>query len=237
MNYGICTYTLIPMRSQPEESAEMLSQLLYGESYLILEKNAKWLHIRTTFDQYEAWIDAKLHTPATSEELQSRKANHHIASNTFTYLNGMPLVAGSELPGQGEPIPQTSTQLLSFGQDFLNAPYLWGGRTILGIDCSGLTQLLFKLIGQAIPRDASQQVKIGETIEFLSAAQEGDLAFFDNPEGQITHVGLLLNNQTILHASGRVRTDKIDHQGIFNADTQTYSHQLRVIKRILKQTL
>ena len=117
---------------------------------------------------------------------------------------------------------------------YINAPYLWGGRSPFGIDCSGFTQLVYKIAGKKLPRDAYQQAEIGQTLSFVEEAQSGDLAFFDNEEGSIVHVGILLQDNEIIHASGKVRIDKIDHQGIFNVDTKRYSHKLRLIKKILK---
>ena len=117
---------------------------------------------------------------------------------------------------------------------YVNAPYLWGGRSPFGIDCSGFTQLVYKIGGKKLPRDAYQQAEIGQTLSFVEEAENGDLAFFDNEEGSIIHVGILLGENEIIHSSGKVRIDKIDHQGIFNVDTKKYSHKLRLIKKILK---
>ncbi|MFM7813326.1 MAG: C40 family peptidase [Flavobacteriales bacterium] len=119
---------------------------------------------------------------------------------------------------------------------YLGAPYLWGGRTILGIDCSGFSQVVYRILGQSIPRDAWQQAGLGEEVSFVDEAQPGDLAFFDNAEGKIIHVGLILDrledSLRIIHASGMVRIDTLDHQGIFNQETGEYSHNLRIIKRL-----
>lgn len=122
--------------------------------------------------------------------------------------------------------------ILTTANHFLNAPYLWGGRSLFGIDCSGFTQVVFKIHGKKLNRDASQQAKQGETVAFRSAALGGDLAFFDNEEGRITHVGIMLNNDQIIHASGKVRIDLIDDHGIIHKETGRYSHKLRIIKRI-----
>jgi cell wall-associated NlpC family hydrolase len=118
-------------------------------------------------------------------------------------------------------------------ESFVNSPYLWGGRSPYGIDCSGLIQVIFKMIGEKLPRDASQQVTRGETVNFMNLTQVGDLAFFDDEEGNIVHVGMILPENRIVHSSGFVKIDRIDQQGIYNIETKRYSHKLRVIKRIL----
>ena len=117
---------------------------------------------------------------------------------------------------------------------FLNSPYLWGGRTPFGIDCSGFVQIAARLSGISLPRDTQEQAEEGEIINLISEAKPGDLAFFDNIDGRIIHVGIILENGQIIHASGKVRIDTIDHQGIFNEESKKYSHQLRVIKRIIQ---
>ena len=114
---------------------------------------------------------------------------------------------------------------------YLNAPYLWGGKTPFGIDCSGLTQMVYKLNGYKLPRDASQQATEGEPLSFIEESEPGDLAFFDNDEGNIIHVGLIMENNYIIHASGKVRIDRLDHLGIYNAETNRHTHKLRVIKK------
>ena len=115
---------------------------------------------------------------------------------------------------------------------YLNAPYLWGGRSPLGIDCSGFTQMVYRLQGINLPRDAYQQAEVGTTLSFIEESDPGDLAFFDNNEGKITHVGIILEENHIIHASGKVRIDRIDQQGIFNTEIGTHTHKLRLIKSI-----
>ena len=116
---------------------------------------------------------------------------------------------------------------------YLNAPYLWGGKTPFGIDCSGFTQMVYKLNGYSLLRDASQQATQGEALSFIEESEAGDLAFFDNDEGVITHVGIIMEDNYIIHSSGKVRIDRLDHLGIFNPDTQRHTHKLRVIKKYI----
>ncbi len=247
--FGICLQALIPIRSNPAESAEMVTQLLFGETYTVLQKNENWIEVKITSDQYTGWLDAKLFEAIDYDYINKPK---HILKQVFTEItiNNIPMLipAGSEIPvgkndytiGLKHIVHKTKptqeafnkNQIISLAKYFLNAPYLWGGKNMMGIDCSGLTQICFKTIGIQLPRDASQQIKLGETIGFISESQTGDLAFFDNEEGHITHVGIIISPQQIIHTSGCVRIDNIDHQGIFNSETQSYSHKLRIIKRI-----
>ena len=118
-------------------------------------------------------------------------------------------------------------------QSLLNVPYQWGGRSPMGMDCSGFTQVVFKILGKKLLRDAWQQAEQGVLVNFIEEIQPGDLVFFDNEEGRIIHVGIALANHKIIHASGCVRIDNLDHHGIYNTETRKYSHNLRIIKRVL----
>lgn len=257
--FGIANQSIIPCRKEAAHRSEMVTQLLFGEHFSILAESEEWLHIKTAADDYDCWISNKQFLPikpATFEQLQKTKqplAAEAIQllqhKNSSSYLT---LVAGSTLPflrGRsfslenqqyeftGEHVlPDASKinrqKLMATAHTFLNAPYLWGGRTLFGIDCSGFTQMVFKLNGIKLQRDAWQQAEMGEVLSFVEESRPGDLAFFDNEEGRITHVGLIIDNGHIIHASGRVRIDKLDHYGIFNGETKKYSHHLRVIKRV-----
>ena len=257
MNFGICTLSVIPCRKEPSSTSEMVTQLLFGETYTIIEDKEDWLNITTNFDQYPCWISAKQHTRLTQTEF-NKLTNQTLSSELVQVINNtisqsvFPITIGASLPnfkdnkvtigevsysfeGQTTDITQKRSieDLKQTAYVFLNAPYLWGGRSPFGIDCSGFTQLVYKLNGHILPRDASQQVELGVPLSFVEEAEAGDLAFFDNEQGAIVHVGMVLNNQHIIHASGSVRIDKFDHYGIFSSDTKKYTHMLRVIKKII----
>ncbi|SMO47624.1 C40 family peptidase [Solitalea koreensis] len=255
--YGICNLSCVPVRAEASDKSEMISQLLFGEHFRILEQTEKWSRIKISYDDYEGWIDNKQFQPMNRQEFEVlKKEPVYLSTSPFDFLTNALghshyLSPGSNLPffngdsvfvhdekyylkGKAhiaeDPATESSESLFKM---FLNAPYLWGGRSILGIDCSGYTQICFKVLGVKLKRDAYQQAEQGELVNFVHEAKLGDLAFFDNAEGRITHVGIMLNNHQIIHASGKVRIDQIDHNGIFNSVLQEYTHQLRVIKRVL----
>jgi cell wall-associated NlpC family hydrolase len=237
----------------------MVSQLLFGEHFSILEEKEEWIKLKFATDGYEGWISDKQFSPIrenTFHELNSEPSK--IVSDLISIVtevqgnSSFPLVMGSVLPKlNGNKLKlenrdyifegsfsdfkekKSSSSIIKTAFLFLNSPYLWGGRTSLGIDCSGFTQMAFRLNGYQLPRDASQQAEIGDALNFVEEAKEGDLAFFDNEEGKITHVGIIMKDQQIIHASGKVRIDKFDHFGIFHSENKKYSHKLRVIKKVL----
>ncbi len=259
MQYGICLLSVIPARKEPSGVSEMVTQLLFGEEYTVIELANDWLKIKTTFDHYECWISIKQHHRISETTFTKLKITERVFSNEFIHLvtnkltqHSFPITIGATLPFynaktlsfdsfvfefEGQTASQNKKKsakaILDTAFLFLNAPYLWGGKTPFGIDCSGFVQIVYKLNGYQLARDAYQQVELGEPLNFVEEAQAGDLAYFDNDEGKIVHVGILLNNEQIIHASGSVRVDKYDHYGIFNSDTKKYSHNLRVIKRII----
>lgn len=258
MPYAVCPLSVVPIRSNASDKSEMVSQLLFGETVELMDKRGSWIKIRCLWDNYIGWVDKKQLKPLSPEEILQYQQQFSLSLELFQGAMGdghsLPITIGATLPrfdglkfhlngstysfsGQAiDPakLSQNSTILLKIARRYLFAPYLWGGRSPLGIDCSGFTQMVYKLIGIPIPRDASQQVEKGRLIDFIEQSQPGDLAFFENKKGHIVHVGILMPENRIIHASGQVRIDKIDHYGIFNEDTNKYTHQLRVIKRILK---
>ncbi|TKG89618.1 glycoside hydrolase [Puteibacter caeruleilacunae] len=261
MKHGISGLSTIPVRDEPREKSEMTTQILFGEHFEILEETPKWCRIRQAYDSYEGWIDQKMVTYISEEEFNTLE-NHDpfVTSDIFNIVqldgdyNNSLIVAGSSLPflnketgefklgGQtyrlqsqhlGNNHDNKRAMMIENALKFFNSPYLWGGKTPLGIDCSGFTQVIYKIAGIKIPRDASQQVNVGEPITFVEEAKPGDLAFFDNDDGKITHVGIIWDKHKIIHSSGKVRIDNVDHSGIYNIDTKRYTHRLRVIKRII----
>jgi len=257
MSFGICSLSLVPCRKEPSSTSEMVTQLLFGETYKVVEEREDWLSVLTTYDSYPCWISAKQHTPV-SQNIVNALDTSTVNSELIQVINNtssqavFPVTIGAVLPGlknrrfvigetdflfEGQTVDtsrrKTIKELVDTAYVFLNAPYLWGGRSPFGIDCSGFVQLVYKLNGYKLPRDASQQVESGLPLSFVEEAEAGDLAFFDNEQGSIVHVGIVLDNQQIIHASGSVRVDKFDHYGIFHSDSKKYSHMLRVIKKII----
>lgn len=258
MANGIVNQSLAALRKEPFERSEMVNQLLFGEAFEILESFKGWVRIRSINDGYEGWIDQKLCLEEGNDEFihseektisnklfSARKIDEEFPiklcpGSTLYSLNsneGTFMLGSSKYKLLTPPLGKESSDLREFlvelSQNYINAPYLWGGRSPYGIDCSGLTQVLFKQVGRSIPRDSGQQVNLGQTVEFIEMAKPGDLAFFDDEEGNIVHVGLIYPQGKIVHASGFVRVDFIDHQGIFSMNQNRYTHKLRVVKNIL----
>jgi len=259
MTQGICILSVVPVHSEPSDKSEIVSQLLFGEMFHVTELIGSWLKIRTVFDDYEGWIDKKQSCLLTADEFAVlNKDNTCVATDIVQLICNktlnfyFPIVMGSSLPSLSEKnmiiagyeyayeseCTNTLTKIngakiTEYAKQYLNAPYMWGGKTPFGIDCSGLTQVVMKLCGIHISRDAAQQSQQGKAVDFISEAMPGDLAFFENDENQIIHTGIILFNQKIIHASGKVRIDEIDHEGIFNNDLHCYTHKLRFIRRFV----
>ena len=231
---GQCLLSFVPMRSEASDRSEQVSQLIFGETYEVLEENEKWYFIETTDDKYRGWIDKKQFSPQVFEVDCHRVYGLPSALEKFENKHIlMPLGAfvPSDMPFQ---LLQMEDALTLF-KGYLGVPYVWGGKTNFGYDCSGFTQSFFRTIGISLNRDAYQQATEGSDVTLLSESKTGDLAFFDNAEGRITHVGLIMENNgsfEILHASGELRIDLLDHQGI-NKKSEGYSHNLRLIRRII----
>jgi gamma-D-glutamyl-L-lysine dipeptidyl-peptidase len=253
MPYAVVNVPAAPVRKKAMHQSEMINQLLFGEAVEILEKKGKrWLLICSLHDGYRGWIANNLIEEITAEQAKSK--SEYVTANLINTVKinkeSMSIPLGSTLPfyekakghiGNGEYIFKGAVKNINeitadadavkkLTRPWLNAPYLWGGRTILGVDCSGFVQVVFTMMGIQLPRDARLQAKKGKTVKNLADAVTGDLAFFNDKE-EIVHVGILLSNEKIIHASGRVRIDAIDKKGIINSITGKRTHLLHLIKR------
>ncbi|MBT8304460.1 MAG: C40 family peptidase [Bacteroidia bacterium] len=249
MRYGICNLSIVPLREFPQDSSEMISQILYGEHFKVLEKRKKWSRIRIAFDNYEGWVDNKQYLLIDKEQytiIDKLEAQYSlelvdVLQNEKDQL--LTLIIGSSVhsskilehkfEGKFVSGKQDKTELINTALTYMNAPYLWGGKTPFGIDCSGLTQMVYKINGYKLLRDASQQATQGDPLSFIDESEPGDLAFFDNEEGTIIHVGLIMEDHHIIHAHGKVRIDRLDQSGIYNSELRKHTHKLRVIKKMI----
>jgi gamma-D-glutamyl-L-lysine dipeptidyl-peptidase len=251
MNHAVCCIPVSPLRKEPSHRSEMVSQVLFGEFCTVLEATKDhWIKVRCAYDQYEGWCQ-DAHVKVIDREINPKNVYQLTADyvNDVTYRGQpMKLPFGCHLPEEKETlfggdfscasgtwIPSRAKRdektIRDISFRFINTGYLWGGKSVFGIDCSGFSQTVFKYLGISLMRDAYQQASQGDVVGFLQEVKCGDLAFFDNPEGRITHVGILLNEHEIIHASTKVRVDNIDNQGIINSETSQRTHQLRIIKR------
>jgi len=258
---ALSLHSIVPVRADAREGAEQNTQMLFGELAQVLEEQDRWTRIRLDSDGQEGWVDTKMIAPIAGDDLKAYKAALKKAATVafpMTYAvsenNGqtIPLTAGTRLtnykdgrfevlgvgfridPSMVITVPRELNQetLLQTVRFFLNTPYLWGGKNALGMDCSGFTQIVMSLFGKSLLRNASEQVTQGDPVNDLSQARTGDLAFFDHEDGRISHVGIVIDAERIIHCSGRVKVEKLDPTGIFNAETGEYSHHLTQIRRL-----
>ncbi len=257
MKYGICMLAVVAVREAPSGKSKMVNQLLFGELILINDVKNDWILMDAVDDESSGWVRKnqvnELKEPAFFNLKDSKTYYLQTLSAQIRAQNALiPVFRGAQFHGWKEgafkvagesyfykkavhEVPETavSHQIISVANNYLNVPFLQGGKSPLGIDGAGLVQMTFKMNGIVLPRFAGQQVNKGEQILFVEASKPADLAFFENSEGNITHTGIILSKNKIIHAWGRVRIDSIDHQGIFDEELGKYTHKLRVVKRLL----
>jgi cell wall-associated NlpC family hydrolase len=261
MEFGITLTATLPCRQNPSHKSELINQLLFGETYQVLDKDKDWLLIKTNFDNYEGWINENQADFIDENEINrmNSELQPHVVSRMYARIENSrtgivyPILRGSTLPlfsrnkfsigedyfevSEYEPLPKLKNNTLNIinsALTYLNSPYLWGGRSPFGLDCSGFIQMIHKINGVKLPRDSSQQANIGTTINFVEEAIPGDVAFFNDTDSDtINHVGLILEEGMIIHASGKVKIGKIDHNGIFDMKLGKYTHHLRKIQRVI----
>ncbi len=259
MEYGINLNSVIPLRAKPDDRSEMVSQLLMGERFICGDRQDGFCEISNEMDHYSGWVDEKTITFITYDEYMdlSHQTVYYVAVPLVEAfdLSGKCVIripGGSRLPHcdsigrfgmhnrkfqvhRDFILPESEIShegLLRTAAAFINSPYMWGGKTVMGIDCSGFTQIVFGLHGIKLPRDSKDQATTGESVS-LANIKPGDLAFFQNKTGKVVHVGICLEKQRIIHASGRVKTDTLDEQGIYSEEYQRHTHELHSIRRII----
>ena len=252
MQYGICNLAVTPLRASASDESEIVSQLVFGDFIEILEDGRPWIRVRNQFDGYEGWMDFKQVVYISEAEYEAGITIQHPVVNTKTcelegpfglltiflgaglpYLENGKCRLGDQIYELKQALPPISTKdVVKLSKYYLNAPYLWGGKSMYGIDCSGLVQNVYKAVGIGLPRDASQQVSGGKTINW-SGRQVGDLIFYTTSSDKVTHVGILVSRDEIIHAHGRVRIDHVDSKGIYNDEQDKYTHKHHSIKRFI----
>lgn len=260
LDYGVCRLSIVPVRADSADKSEMVTQLLFGDHYEVINqsKDKKWFKIRINFDQFEGWIDAKQHHAISREyyEYLSRaefKITTDITSSILYNKSPQIILMGSMIPISSSELFKMEEQFAFNGEaknvgqkrefdfmknlamKYLNAPYLWGGKSPFGIDCSGLVQMVFKICGYRLFRDSWQQANQGKSFKLVKQGIAGDLVFFKNATDRVNHVGILLEYNKIIHCSGQVRIDSLTEEGILTGETGILSHRFSHIRRILSE--
>ncbi|MBK7410794.1 MAG: C40 family peptidase [Saprospirales bacterium] len=254
----ICPYSVVPLRSSPQERGEQLTQLLFGDLLELLDRNGKtWSRVRCIADNTVGWVLNKQLLEITPSEFHQYRQHYayclDLMHPVMTENAYIPISLGARLPDFDgmqfqlagktytfsglavfpSDLRPSSALVLKIAQRLLYAPSQPGGRSPLGIDAGGLTQLVYRIVGIHLGREPEHQVLQGEGVDFVEEARPGDLAFFEDRKGKVEHVGIILPRQKIMHSFGAVRIDKLDHYGIFDEQLQQYSHKMRVIRRVL----
>jgi len=249
MQYGICSLSLISVRSTADPESKMISQLLYGDCFKILESRKHFSRIRKAFDAFEGWIPNNQFIQLKEDEYSKLDSSHAVyAADLVSFIETdkgslQSILMGSSLKAlhflkhkfDGKIIEknQPKATIITTAHYYLETPFLDGGLSPFGIDSAGFTQMVYRINGYQLKRTPELQATQGDALSFIEESEPGDLAFFDNAEGVINHVGIIMADNYIIHVNGKVRIDRIDHTGIFNAEKGNYTHELRVIKKIL----
>ena len=258
---AISLHSVVPVRTEAREGAEQSTQMLFGELCTILEKKPRWNRIKLDSDGQEGWVDEKMISPIGGKDYTTyKKAYASAATVVFPMAYAMsenngqtiPLTAGTRLTNYAQGrfevlgvgfridpsmirtqyVELSLQSLLETVRFFINVPYLWGGKNALGMDCSGFTQVVMSLFGKHLLRNASEQATQGRAVADLKKAKAGDLVFFDHEDGKISHVGIVIDSERVIHCSGRVKVEKLDSNGIFSAEFGQYTHHLVSIRRV-----
>ncbi len=235
---GICLLSCIAIRKEPNSASEMTSQLLFGEVFLVVGQEEGWTRIMCDYDGYEGWISAAQLSYLKPDSFWA-KFDYRVQTEFLlpTDSGGQTIqtMMGSNVRRNGhQPTMQPKPEnLLATAKCYLNSPYQWGGRSLFGIDCSGFMQVVFKICGVKLLRDAYQQASQGSEVASLDDAMIGDLSFFENDKNRITHVGMMLGPGQIIHASGKVKIETIDSEGIYSREQMRHTHKLHSIRRII----
>jgi hypothetical protein len=247
--FAVCCVAISPLRAEASDRAEMVSQCLFGEPLECVALENQWVKVRTFFDNYEGWMDVKhmhsLRDKAFNRWLDGLTTEHQLVRMLETPLGPMRIVRGSFVPSEIQPnfkigdheytwLDEEVSGLdnaITYAKSYLNTPYLWGGKSPFGIDCSGLMQVVHRLVEVNLPRDAYQQQEVGLDVKW-GEQQAGDLVFFQNDSGKVHHVGLLIEKNKLIHASGFVRIDTFIEAGILRETDNVLSHRFHSIKRL-----
>lgn len=246
-------YTIVPVapvRASASHKAEIVTQLLFGETAEIVEQQGEFYKVKCTYDKYEGWvqdrqvveggeINSQTIIATSSLVVECNKTVLHLSPGSILPADKTNWQIGpynfvlpkASLPVVAGPLSASSDTILKIAQQYMGASYLWGGKSIFGLDCSGFTQQVFKIAGIYLDRDAWQQALQGAAVGSLQEARPGDLAFFANEKGRINHVGIISSASSIMHASANARHDELDAKGIRNRELNIYTHMLTVIRR------